>query len=94
MSKKPAIKLLEDKILVRVHPQATESAGGIVLPTTGKPKQYTSTVVYTGPGLKDEPLTVKVGDTVLHPFLGTEYTVADEQLQLLRESDLVGILPA
>jgi len=94
VSKKPVIQLLEDKILVRPHAPETATPGGIILTATAKPRQYTSTVVYVGPGLKDQPITVKAGDVVLHPHKGTEYDVAGETLQLMRESDLVGILPA
>lgn len=88
------LKMFEDKILVRPIAAEKTTPGGIVLAATTKPKQYKSTVVHTGPGLKDYPITVKPGDVVIHPFPGTEYDVEGETLQLLRESDLVGILPA
>ncbi len=94
------IQLLEDKILVRPNAVEMKTPGGIMLPSESKPKQYTSTVVYVGPGKPcgypgdrlHQAMTVKPGDVVLHQNPGRDYIVDGETLQLMREDDLAGIL--
>ena len=65
MAKKLNITPLHDRVIVKPAPAEEKTAGGIIIPDTAKEKPQRGTVVAAGPGKKDEPLTVKSGDTVL-----------------------------
>lgn len=60
------IKPLADRVLIEPAAAETTTASGIIIPDTAKEKPQRGTVVAVGPGTKDEPVTVKVGDTVLY----------------------------
>jgi chaperonin GroES len=80
---------------VLVEPAAAEekTAGGIIIPDTAKEKPMRGTVIAAGTGKKDEPMTVKVGDTVLYgKYAGTELNVDGKDLLIMRESDIFCIL--
>lgn len=67
------IKPLADRVLIEPAAAETTTASGIIIPDTAKEKPQRGTVVAVGPGTKDEPVTVKVGDTVLYgKYAGTE----------------------
>ena len=91
-------KPLHDRVLVRRVEEETKTAGGIILPDTEKEKPSEGEIVATGGGLRNEdgtvtPLDVKVGDRVLFgKFGGTEVKVDGEDLMILRESDILGIV--
>ncbi|MCX6284397.1 MAG: co-chaperone GroES, partial [Bacteroidetes bacterium] len=74
--------------------QAEEkTAGGIIIPDTAKEKPQKGTVVAVGPGKKDEPMTVKVGDLVLYgKYSGTEITIDGGNYLIMRESDIVAVI--
>ena len=84
---------LHDRVIVRAAAAETKTAGGIIIPDTAKEKPQRGTVVAVGTGKKDEPMTVKEGDTVLHgKYAGTEITVGIEDLLIMRESDILAII--
>ena len=93
MAKKVSVTPLHDRVIVKPAPAEEKSAGGIIIPDTAKEKPQRGTVVAAGPGKKDEPVTVKVGDTVLYgKYAGTEITVDGENYLIMRESDIVAIV--
>lgn len=86
---------LGDRILVKPIPREEVTKGGIVLPDTAKEKPQEGKVLAVGPGkMTDDgkriPLDVKVGDTVIYAkYGGTEIKEDDEELIILRESDIL-----
>ncbi len=67
--------------------------GGIIIPDTAKEKPQKGTVVAVGNGKKDEPMTVKVGDTVLYgKYSGTELNIDGNQYLIMKESDIFAII--
>jgi chaperonin GroES len=93
MSKKLNITPLHDRVVVKPAAAEEKTAGGIIIPDTAKEKPQRGVVVAAGPGKKDEPVTVKVGDTVLYgKYAGTELTVAGDDLLIMRESDILAIV--
>ena len=67
---------LADRVLVEPAEAETKTAGGIIIPDTAKEKPQRGTVVAVGKGKKDEPMTVKPGDTVLYgKYSGTEISL-------------------
>ena len=76
MAKKLNITPLHDRVIVKAAAAEEKTAGGIIIPDTAKEKPQRGTVIAAGPGKKDEPVTVKAGDTVLYgKYAGTEITV-------------------
>lgn len=93
MSKKPQITPLHDRVVVRAEAAETTSKGGIIIPDSAKEKPQRGTIVAVGNGKKDEPITVKVGDTVLYgKYAGTEVQINGEDLLIMRESDIFAIV--
>lgn len=87
------IKPLADRVLIEPAQAEEKTAGGIIIPDTAKEKPQRGTVVATGPGKKDEPLTVKVGDSVLYSkYAGTELSHEGSTFLIMRESDIVAIV--
>jgi chaperonin GroES len=87
------IKPLADRVIVEPAPAEEKTAGGIIIPDTAKEKPQKGTVVAVGPGKKDEPLSVNVGDKVLYgKYAGTEITVDGKDYLIMRESDIYAIL--
>ena len=92
------IKPLQDRILIRRLDSEEEMRGGIVIPDTAKEKPQEGEVVAVGDGKvldsgQKQEMTVKVGDRVLFgKYSGTEVKVDDEELLIMREEDVLGIL--
>jgi len=87
------IKPLADRVLVKPAAAEEKTASGIIIPDTAKEKPQRGEVVAVGDGKKDEPLTVKVGDTVLYgKYAGKEITVDGSDYLIMRESDVFAIL--
>lgn len=87
------IKPLADRVVIEPMPAEEKTAGGIIIPDTAKEKPQRGTVVAVGPGKKDEPLTVKVGDVVLYgKYAGTEISINNKEYLIMRESDIVAII--
>jgi len=93
MSSTLHLKPLQDRVIIKPAPAEERTAGGIIIPDTAKEKPQRGTVVAAGPGKKDEPVTVKQGDTVLYgKYSGTELKVDGEDLLIVRESDILAII--
>ena len=87
------LRPLADRVLVLPAPAEEKTAGGIIIPDTAKEKPQKGTVVAVGPGKKDEPMTVKVGDTVLYgKYSGTEITLDGTHYLIMKESDIYATL--
>jgi len=87
------IKPLADRVLVEPAPAEEKTAAGIIIPDTAKEKPQKGIVVAVGPGKKDEPMTVNVGDNVLYgKYAGTELTIDGTNYLIMRESDIVAIV--
>ena len=87
------LKPLADRVLVQPAAAEEKTASGIIIPDTAKEKPQKGIVVAAGPGKKDEPTSVKVGDTVLYgKYSGTEVSVDGKDYLIMRESDIFAIL--
>ncbi|MFM2316493.1 MAG: hypothetical protein RLZZ155_825 [Bacteroidota bacterium] len=85
-------KPLADRVLVEPAPAEQKTASGIIIPDTAKEKPLRGTIVAAGAGKKDEPMTVKVGDSVLFgQYSGTEIKIDGLTYLIMRESDIYGI---
>jgi len=90
---KVKIKPLADRVLIEPAAAEEKTAGGIIIPDTAKEKPQKGTVVAVGPGKKDEPITVKVGESVLYgKYAGTEITIEGVNYLIMRESDIVAVI--
>ena len=93
-----AFKPLHDRVVVKPLDQETKSKGGIIIPDTAKEKPQEGKSIAAGPRARDEsgkrvPLGVKVGDRVLYgKWSGTEVKVDGEDVVVMKESDLFGIV--
>jgi chaperonin GroES len=89
---------LHDRVLVRRIDAEEKTAGGIIIPDTAKEKPQQGEVVALGPGARDDagkltPLDVKPGDRVLFgKWSGTEVKIDGEELLIMKESDIMGVL--
>ena len=93
MAKKLNVTPLHDRVIVKADAAEEKTAGGIIIPDTAKEKPQRGTVVAAGNGKKDEPVTVKVGDTVFYgKYAGTEITIDGQDLLIMRESDILAII--
>ena len=87
------IKPLADRVLVEPAAAEEKTASGIIIPDTAKEKPQRGTIVAVGNGKKDEPLTVKAGDTVLYgKYAGTEISVEGKDYLIMREADIFAIV--
>jgi chaperonin GroES len=87
------IKPLADRVIVEVSPAEEKTASGLIIPDTAKEKPQKGIVVAVGNGKKDEPMTVKVGDTILYgKYAGTEVSVEGQEYLIMRESDIFAIV--
>lgn len=87
------IKPLADRVVVEAAAAEEKTASGIFIPDTAKEKPQKGKVVAVGNGKKDEPMTVKVGDTVLYgKYAGTEINVDGTDVLIMRESDIFAIV--
>ena len=90
---KLAIQPLADRVVIEPSPAEAKTAGGLFIPDTAKEKPQKGTVVAVGNGKKEEPMTVKVGDTVLYgKYAGTEISFEGKDYLIMRESDIVAII--
>ena len=93
-----AFRPLHDRVVVRRIEAEEKTAGGIIIPDTAKEKPMEGEVIAVGPGARDEsgkiqPLDVKTGDRVLFgKWSGTEVKLDNEDLIIMKESDIMGII--
>ena len=89
---------LHDRVVVRRIEAEEKTAGGIIIPDTAKEKPMEGEVIAVGPGARDEagklvPLDVKDGDRILFgKWSGTEVKLDGEELLIMKESDIMGII--
>ena len=84
---------LADRVLVEPAAAETTTASGIIIPDTAQEKPQKGSIVAIGSGKKDEPMTVKVGDTVLYgKYSGTELKLEGKDFLIMRESDILAII--
>ncbi|CCY37167.1 MAG TPA: co-chaperone GroES [Candidatus Coprenecus stercorigallinarum] len=87
------IRPLADRVLVEPKEAETKTASGIYIPETAKEKPQQGKVIAVGSGKKDEPMELKVGDTVLYgKYSGTEITVDGKDYLMMRQSDVLAVL--
>jgi chaperonin GroES len=95
-----AFRPLGDRVLVRRVEEEEKTRGGIIIPDTAKEKPQEGEVIAVGPGARDEtgkvqPLDVAVGDRILFgKWSGTEVKLGGEDLLIMKESDILGVLEA
>lgn len=81
----------EDRVLVEPAAPETKTSSGIIIPDTAKEKPQRGKVIAVGEGLKDKPVTVKVGDEVLYgKYSGTEISINGTEYLIMRNSDIFG----
>ena len=89
---------LHDRVVVRRVESETKTAGGIIIPDTAKEKPQEGEVIAVGAGARDEsgklvPLDVKAGDRVLFgKWSGTEVKIDGQDLLIMKESDILGVI--
>ncbi len=89
---------LHDRVLVRRVDSEEKTAGGIIIPDTAKEKPSEGEIISVGEGLRDDdgkriPLDVKAGDRVLFgKWSGTEVKIGGEDLLIMKESDIMGVI--
>jgi len=87
------VKPIADRVLVLPAPAEEKTTGGIIIPDTAKEKPQKGKVVAVGNGKKEEPMTVKVGDTVLYgKYSGTELSIEGKDYLMMREADIFAII--
>jgi chaperonin GroES len=95
-----AFRPLHDRVVVRRLTAEEKTAGGIIIPDTAKEKPMEGEVIAVGPGARNEAgalvaLDVKAGDKILFgKWSGTEVKLDGEELLIMKESDIMGIIEA
>jgi chaperonin GroES len=95
-----AFRPLGDRVVIKRVDEETKTKGGIIIPDTAKEKPQEGEVIAVGPGARDDngvvqPLDVKKGDRVLFgKWSGSEVKMDGEDLLIMKESDILGILDA
>lgn len=83
---------LADRVIIEAAPAEQKTASGIFIPDTAKEKPLYGKVIAVGIGKKDEPMSLKVGDSVLYgQYAGTEIKIDGKNFLIMRESDIYGI---
>ena len=87
------IKPLADRVIVEPAAAETKTSSGIIIPDTAKEKPQKGKIVAVGPGTKDNPVTVKVGDVVLYgKYSGTELNHEGKDYLIMKENDILAII--
>jgi chaperonin GroES len=96
--KKMAFRPMHDRVLVRRMDEDSKTAGGIIIPDSAQEKPSQGVIVAVGTGIRTEdgkitPLDVKPKDKVLFgKWSGNEFTIDGEELLIMKESDILGII--
>ncbi len=91
---------LHDRVLVRRVKEEEKTKGGIIIPDTAQEKPQEGEIIAVGPGGRDEAgklieLDVKIGDRILFgKWSGTEVKIDGEELLIMKESDVLGVIDA
>ena len=89
-NKKMKIKPLADRVLVEPSAAETKTASGIIIPDSAQEKPQKGKVVAVGPGTKENPVTLKVGDEILYgKYSGTELKHEGNDFLIMKESDIL-----
>ena len=89
---------LHDRVVVKRVEEDTKTKGGIIIPETAQEKPMQGKIIAVGPGGRDEagkliPIDLKMGDTILFgKWSGTEVKIDGEELLIMKESDVMGVL--
>jgi chaperonin GroES len=92
------IRPLQDRVIVKRLEEEQKTAGGIIIPDTAKEKPQKGEIIAAGPGKRQEdgrlqPLDIRIGDKVLFSkYAGTEIKVEGEELLMMREDDIMGVI--
>tara|TARA_Y100000588_G_scaffold390854_1_gene497574 strand:- start:1464 stop:1745 length:282 start_codon:yes stop_codon:yes gene_type:complete len=84
---------LADRVIIQQAQAETTTASGIIIPDTAQEKPQKGNVIAVGKGTKENPITVKAGDTVLYgKYAGTELKYNEEDYLIMKESDILAII--
>jgi chaperonin GroES len=87
------IKPLGDRVVIKKAEAEEKSEGGIILTSSAQEKPQYAEVVAVGPGTKDEPMEVKVGDTVVFSkYAGTDIKFEGEEYSIMKQSDCLAVI--
>lgn len=87
------IRPLADRVVIEPKAAETKTASGLYIPDTAKEKPQQGTVVAVGPGKKDEPMEVAVGNTVVYgKYAGTEITADGKDYLIMKQSDILAVI--
>tara|TARA_B100000927_G_scaffold278462_1_gene261140 strand:- start:2064 stop:2345 length:282 start_codon:yes stop_codon:yes gene_type:complete len=87
------IKPLADRVIIKQAEAETKTASGIIIPDTAQEKPQKGTVIAVGNGTKDNPITVKEGDSILYgKYAGNELKFEGEDYLIMKESEILAIL--
>tara|TARA_B100000131_G_scaffold307831_1_gene336484 strand:+ start:138 stop:416 length:279 start_codon:yes stop_codon:yes gene_type:complete len=87
------IQPLADRVLIEPAAAETKTSSGIIIPDTAKEKPQKGTVVAVGPGTKENPVTVKIGNKVLYgKYAGTELQLEGVDYLMMKENDILAIV--
>ena len=92
------IRPLQDRVIVKRLEEEQKTSGGIIIPDTAKEKPQKGEIIAAGPGKRNEdgkvqPLDIKAGDKVLFSkYAGTEIKVEGDELLIMREDDIMGVI--
>jgi chaperonin GroES len=87
------IKPLADRVLVKPVKAESKTASGIIIPEAAQEKTQTAIVEAIGPGTEKEPVTVKVGETIMYDkYAGTQIKMDSEDYLIVNQSDIIAIL--
>tara|TARA_B100000886_G_scaffold270365_1_gene194351 strand:+ start:541 stop:819 length:279 start_codon:yes stop_codon:yes gene_type:complete len=87
------IKPLADRVLVEPAAAETKTSSGIIIPDTAKEKPQKGNIVAVGPGTKENPVTLNVGDVVLYgKYSGTELNHEGKDYLIMKENDILAII--
>ena len=84
---------LADRVIIKQAVAETKTASGIIIPDTAQEKPQKGTVISVGSGTKDNPMTVKAGDTILYgKYAGNELKHEGEDYLIMKESEILAII--
>ena len=87
------IKLLADRVLIEPAAAETKTSSGLYIPDSAKEKPQKGIVIAAGPGTKENPVTLKAGDTVLYgKYAGTELQHDGKDFLIMKENDILAIV--
>jgi chaperonin GroES len=94
---KVKVQPLADRVVIRPLEETEQMKGGLYIPDTAKEKPQQGEIIAVGPGRFEKgakvPMELKVGNTVLYgKYSGTEVTLNDEQLLIIKESDVLAVI--